>query len=690
MAGFPHGTSASVSFSLIPPPRSTTFQVGGHYTNSVFFGVVVAQITDIRVVLNTGEEFPAELSGNDQGGTWSATIVLRLAGHHTMTAIGHLASGGTVNSLTAEVTVLDPGVSTLAVASPLRSPTHHYTLSVEADSPIGIASVTSPTLGALHNAGGTLWQTSVRIDGGQGTTLPVTVTAKTNGSGVGDGLTKTISATIALVDTTPPALTWTAPPADGQEITGGQVDIAVQAVDDAGDVVATGVNGLVATLDPDTPSVAAVPLASTDGRTWRATVPLATGSHTVLVSATDFAGNESSATRQVDRELLAPGQWLDLGQPPGQPTAAGPGPTPGVDELIGAVAVWDDPSAASSGLHLFVHGSDGHLWADRFDGQRWQWEDHGRPGAAGPVPEAGPHRVGVLGVLRDPPDLLTATYVFVIGPDGHVWSRWTAVDPWQWTDLGAPGGSPIDSGVGVAPQGGAGPAVFVQGGDGQLWVKRWPSPTEPPPDWTPLRVPQGRLLAAECGVAVAAHAFAVFLTDDGHLWINNADASPSSWIDLLVPTSTAAVSLPFGVTAVQHAAGPPRVRAFVTSTDTGALWANESDGHSGSWTPLGPSNGGPPGFSSSAGTRTGIAATSRSATGVVADDGHLWIFNWDPDAGVAGWDDAGTPGNAAPPPDIAQALVFAAPVAGNRAAAHGYTLVATADGHLWIRRDRHD
>ena len=94
--------------------------------------------------------------------------------------------------------------------------------------------------------------------------------------------------------------------------------------------------------------------------------------------------------------------------------------------------------------HLFVAGSDGHIWCRWSDGvSTWNWTDLGKPPTA--------NVRGLLGAVtvKDTQIAAQRPYVFIEGDEYNLWCLWYSGAAWQWTNMSKPQGVNITGSVGV-------------------------------------------------------------------------------------------------------------------------------------------------------------------------------------------------------------------------------------------------
>ncbi|WP_326551809.1 hypothetical protein [Micromonospora sp. NBC_01813] len=150
-----------------------------------------------------------------------------------------------------------------------------------------------------------------------------------------------------------------------------------------------------------------------------------------------------------------------------------PVPNPTSVQMVGAVAVQDGPTAIQRPYVFNI--IDGKLWVTWWTGASWVWTELGFVPSGSPIVAS----VGAITVARGPSEA-KLPYAFVRTADGHVWAnRWVG-DGWSWQDLGAPvtGGVQAQTAIGVlavaqTPNGPQVPQTFVVGSDGNVWLHYW-------------------------------------------------------------------------------------------------------------------------------------------------------------------------------------------------------------------------
>jgi hypothetical protein len=265
--------------------------------------------------------------------------------------------------------------------------------------------------------------------------------------------------------------------------------------------------------------------------------------------------------------------WWDGGSWPWTDSGV-PSPTVGIGLSLGAVSVLDSFFNPNSGRpHVFVLGSDGHLWQCWWDGGNWSWADVGVPSQT----------VGIMGAYGAVVAYENAMsggrpYVFVLGTDVNLWQCWWDGGSWLWSNQGTPTpttGIVASLGATVVDRPSR-PYSYVLGTDGHLWQNWWDDKTW---HWNDVGVP-----SATVGIAGAIGAgtsnlgpYTFVLGSDGNLWNAYWNGSGFQWDNHGKPTATVGIERSMGTIAFQ---GEPL--AFVRGTD-GHLWQNAKGSNSGSW-----------------------------------------------------------------------------------------------------------
>jgi hypothetical protein len=149
--------------------------------------------------------------------------------------------------------------------------------------------------------------------------------------------------------------------------------------------------------------------------------------------------------------------WLNMGRPQGA----------NIRTVLGTVTVMDSPTAPQR-PHVFMEGTDANLWCRYSTGTDWAWTNMGRPQGANITGVVG--AVSVMDTLSSP----QRAHLFVTGSDGHLWCRWSTGTDWHWLNMGQPQGANIRSLLGAVtvmdtPTSPQRPHVFVEGNDADLW-----------------------------------------------------------------------------------------------------------------------------------------------------------------------------------------------------------------------------
>jgi hypothetical protein len=268
-------------------------------------------------------------------------------------------------------------------------------------------------------------------------------------------------------------------------------------------------------------------------------------------------------------------RWADLGLP------------------AGAYAAVSDPSAiayADPGkpeqMYAFVHGDNGHLFVDQWNGSGWVWSDQGLP----------PGRVSV-----DHPSAITyldsagrrEIYVFC---DRALVNYFDGVHGWRWTNLGIPAGTAgvlHPSAITYADPGGPQQMyVFFQGyrldeGEPYLLVAYWDGVHGW--QWANQSLSRGGQLISSPSAttyldSAGRREIYVFCGKDqvGNLVVNYFDGVHGwQWADLGLPARANAVSNPSAI-AYADSSGREQIYAFVQG-DTGHLFYDLWNGSGWKW-----------------------------------------------------------------------------------------------------------
>lgn len=145
---------------------------------------------------------------------------------------------------------------------------------------------------------------------------------------------------------------------------------------------------------------------------------------------------------EIDPEGTEEPAWTDHGFPPYTKIAAGSTPTLVFSEL-------STPTGGTSNyiLSVFARAENGHLVERYYNGEQWQWYDHGTPGDDIFL-KFNPHSPHDPITNIDPsPSVLGSIIVFVVGSDGILYEFRRSVTSFQgkWINHGTPRKTLIDS-----------------------------------------------------------------------------------------------------------------------------------------------------------------------------------------------------------------------------------------------------
>ena len=312
--------------------------------------------------------------------------------------------------------------------------------------------------------------------------------------------------------------------------------------------------------------------------------------------------------------------WTNMGKPQGA----------NITGLVGAITVMDTPRSPQR-PHLFVAGSDGHIWCRSSDGvSTWIWTNLGKPPAA--------NIRGLLGTVsvKDTPTSAQRPHAFVEGNDYNLWCLWYGGSAWHWTNMGKPQGANITGSVGVVtvmdtPASPQRPHLFVAGSDGHIWcrssdgVSTWSWANLGKPPAANIRGLLGAVTVKDTPTsAQRPHAFVE--GDDYNLWCLWYGGSAWHWTNMSKPQG-ANITGSVGVVTVRDTpASPQRPHLFVAGSD-GHIWCRSTDGVS-TWTWA--NVGKPPAanISGLVGAVTVVDAASsilRPQLFVTGNDGNVWL-----------------------------------------------------------------
>jgi hypothetical protein len=270
---------------------------------------------------------------------------------------------------------------------------------------------------------------------------------------------------------------------------------------------------------------------------------------------------------------------------------------------------------------VFVLDEEGELWdthcfgspGGTFNPGDNSWNHHGRPGPTVSIKSI----AGTWFAASTP-------YAFVVGSDGHLWSR--TGDPasmfeWSWVDHGAPAGTTISTAVAPGPVGSGdeAPAVHALGRDGRLWMRADLGGTW---QWVDRGTPPGQLIFSVAGAAVRPGLrppMAAVVTNMRHLWLSVPDGANFKWLDLGSPTPSEQIVAGIGVATIV----PQAIDIVAVGSPSGGLWHRRAstDG-SGAWTSLGRPPGGP--IVDGLGILTDPDGHTGIHVGVVGADSQIW------------------------------------------------------------------
>jgi surface antigen len=348
--------------------------------------------------------------------------------------------------------------------------------------------------------------------------------------------------------------------------------------------------------------------------------------------------------------------WLDQGVPATGVTAL---------NVTGTLYYGDNNAGNLGGsrMHVFVQGSNGHLYDNTWQGTSWVWGDQGVPatgvtvtGGAGTI-YFGDNNVSNLSGSR--------LFAFVWGSNGHLYEESWQGSAWQWGDFGLPAsGVTVSGGVGTIYMGdnnvstlaGSRLFAFVWGSNGHLYEQSWQGSAW---QWGDFGLPAsgvtvsggvGTIYMGDNNVSNLAnsklHAF--FQGSNGHLYELSWQGSAWQWGDFGLPASGVTVSggvgtIYFGDNNVSNLSGS-RLYAFVQGNN-GHLYNETWQGTAWAWGDLG--------VPASGVTLTGGVGTiyfgdnnvsnysgSRIYAFVQGSNSHLYDENWQGTAWV--WEDQGS------------------------------------------------
>lgn len=262
--------------------------------------------------------------------------------------------------------------------------------------------------------------------------------------------------------------------------------------------------------------------------------------------------------------------WLNLQRPPATP----------IQLLMGAVTVMDTPTAEQR-PHVFLLGkNDGNLWCRYRTGATWNWANMKQPTTNGVSIKA----FGGVVTVMDNPTAPQRAHVFVLGSDGHIWCCFSDTAAWNWVDMGKPAGLPkIRALLGAmtvmdTTSSAQRAHVFVEADDFNLWclwsdTRTW--------NWTNLNKPDSVDIKGGIGaVSVmdspsSAQRPHLFVTgSDGNLWLCCVDAPGHwDWQNQGRPFAASLSAPGAAVTVMDTPTAAQRAHAFVNGPN-GTIWVD--------------------------------------------------------------------------------------------------------------------
>ena len=275
---------------------------------------VTGTITDASPTTVTVNGVQAAVTNNT---TWSASVPLSTQGNNTLTVIATDA-GGKTKQVTRNV-IFDSQGPVLVVNTPAdNTATKNATVTVS-----GTASDATPVMvntnGTPLPLTGTAFTGEVSLAYGPN----VLTTTATDAGGNATSVVRNV-----IRDTVPPVLTVTAP-AEGATTTEDSIAVSGTYTDET--LVTVGANGILFPLDPGT---------------FSGKAGVVEGPNTIVVVATDAAGNTSTVSRSVTRTTVGEEE------PPPDPSTVAPPLSPAVASTIGSATsfLFTGPDAIQTGV----------------------------------------------------------------------------------------------------------------------------------------------------------------------------------------------------------------------------------------------------------------------------------------------------------------------------------------------------
>lgn len=315
--------------------------------------------------------------------------------------------------------------------------------------------------------------------------------------------------------------------------------------------------------------------------------------------------------------------WINLGQG-GPPLAS----NPAVINYPGSDGVLHE--------NVFVLASDGDLYIDVYDGGTWTWANLGHGG----VPLS-----GTPAVINYPAsDGTQHENVFLVGSDGNLYVDVYDGNRWTWANLGNAGvpltGSPAvmnyASSDGVLYE-----HVFLQGSDGNLYLNAYSGS-----GWAWVNLGNGGVPLSGTPVVITypgsdgvQHENVFLLGSDGNLYLDYYDGHGWTWVNLGNP----GVPLSGSPTVMNYPGsnGALHEHVFLRGSD-GQLYQDFYDGTGWTWVKLGnggtPLSGGPAVMNYAAGD-----GLQHENVFLVGSDGNLYLDGYDGTSWT--WVNLGGPGD---------------------------------------------
>ncbi|MEV0624753.1 hypothetical protein ACI2LC_39460 [Nonomuraea wenchangensis] len=261
------------------------------------------------------------------------------------------------------------------------------------------------------------------------------------------------------------------------------------------------------------------------------------------------------------------------------------------DEAVGAVPL--NEKGDQTRPYIFARSGE-NLWCEWYANAKWTWSRQGAPPGATLTVGC---RVGALTITPERGGIERPCAV-VLSKERDVWAQWWDGARWNWTALGSPPGTSIAWTFGAVAvtdpaTGGQRLHVYANGGDSDLW--RAVSDLRSSATWTnlgrpaPVIIGQVGMVAARGGDRPDERIYAFVIDTSGGLQVHVSDAAGDRWEDAGAPPTWANLGL--GAAALQPVAqGAFQPAALVTDFDN-QVWACTPRG-GWAWYPLGNPTGG--------------------------------------------------------------------------------------------------